>query len=506
MRIIKRLFIVFVGIILMMNMLSCSKVEKLQEPEIKPLVRIGDISISKDEFIRRAEYTIRPVYAKGNLNIHKKIILNSLIAEKLMAMEVDEDSLIQINKNLKNYITGRKNQAIRQMHYYNIGTKKAKVDPSQINEIFKKAGRKYQLIFLNMPNVKMANEFLTFIQNENMSFANGVKEITGDDNLPIKEINYNNAEISEIHEILYNSEIDKSRIYGPIKTMAGSVILFQVMTWIDTKVITDEQVKLRYNDVTEKVTRFEADKIYSKYVGDIMAGKRMDFNRDTFVRLAKLYGKLYSITNKINKELMNKEMWGKDANLKEIDTLQQGFDDLKNSVLLSLDGEDWTVEMFQQELNTHPLVFRKNDITGSEFPAQFRLAIADLIRDKFITEDAYQKGYDKLSSVQNYTDMWKDNVVSQYYRDKFLYEQKFDGNFSTDYLKAIHQKLNPLVDSLQQKYSDQIYIDTEMFNQITLTKIDLYAMQNNVPYPIVVPNFPVLTDDNKLDYGKKMND
>jgi len=499
-------FLTVVFIIVIISIVGCNKVDKLEEPKIVPLVKIGDITISKDEFIRRSEYTIRPIYAKGNLNIHKKIILNSLIAEKLMALEVNEDSLFQNNENLNNYITGRKNQAIRQMHYYNIGTKQVKIDSHEIARIYDKAGRKYQVVFLNMPSVKLAEEFLKFIKVEGVSFRDGVIEITGEDKLPIQEISYDNVEIPEIHEILFNSDIDKNQIYGPIKTLAGSSILFQVVTWKDTKVITDEQVKLRYSDVSEKVTRLEADKIYSEYVYELMSGRKMDFNRDTFIRLATLYGKLYSITNKNNKEMLNKEMWGKDADFQEIDTLQQGFEDLKNARLFSLDGENWTVEMFQQELNTHPLVFRKDDIKGSEFPAQFRFAIADLIRDKFITEDAYQKGYGDLNSVQTYTNMWQDNVTSQFYRDKYLHENNFDGNFSADYMKAINQHLNILTDSLQAKYSHQIYIDTDLFNDIQLTNIDLFAMQNNVPYPVVVPNFPILTNDNKLDYGNKIKD
>jgi len=253
-------FLTVVFIIVIISIVGCNKVDKLEEPKIVPLVKIGDITISKDEFIRRSEYTIRPIYAKGNLNIHKKIILNSLIAEKLMALEVNEDSLFQNNENLNNYITGRKNQAIRQMHYYNIGTKQVKIDSHEIARIYDKAGRKYQVVFLNMPSVKLAEEFLKFIKVEGVSFRDGVIEITGEDKLPIQEISYDNVEIPEIHEILFNSDIDKNQIYGPIKTLAGSSILFQVVTWKDTKVITDEQVKLRYSDVSEKVTRLEADK------------------------------------------------------------------------------------------------------------------------------------------------------------------------------------------------------------------------------------------------------
>jgi hypothetical protein len=45
----------------------------------------------------------------------------------------------------------------------------------------------------------------------------------------------------------------------------------------------------------------------------------------------------------------------------------------------------------------------------------------------------------------------------------------------------------------------------EAFEKIELTSTDMMVIQRGVPYPILVPSFPVITSDNKLDYGKKMN-
>ena len=65
--------------------------------------------------------------------------------------------------------------------------------------------------------------------------------------------------------------------------------------------------------------------------------------------------------------------------------------------------------------------------------------------------------------------------------------------------------MNPKIDSLQNVYSDQIEINMEAFEKIELTSTDMMVIQRGVPYPILVPSFPVITSDNKLDYGKKMN-
>ena len=65
--------------------------------------------------------------------------------------------------------------------------------------------------------------------------------------------------------------------------------------------------------------------------------------------------------------------------------------------------------------------------------------------------------------------------------------------------------MNPKIDSLQKIYSNQIEINMDAFEKINLTKTDMMVIQRGVPYPILVPSFPIVTSDNRLDYGTKSN-
>ena len=40
---------------------------------------------------------------------------------------------------------------------------------------------------------------------------------------------------------------------------------------------------------------------------------------------------------------------------------------------------------------------------------------------------------------------------------------------------------------------------------LKLTTTDMMVTQKGVPYPIVVPGFPIITTDDRLDYGSKLN-
>jgi len=148
------------------------------------------------------------------------------------------------------------------------------------------------------------------------------------------------------------------------------------------------------------------------------------------------------------------------------------------------------------------LVFRNPKMPKADFTNEFRLAVADLIRDVYTTHDAYQKGYDKDPRVIRDTAMWEDNILALYQQNKIL------KNVSRDNLTPItlvSKHLNPVISELREKYQDQIFIDTDAFEKIQLTSVDMFVIQKNMPFPVVVPQFPILTTHNKLDYGSKMN-
>ncbi len=65
--------------------------------------------------------------------------------------------------------------------------------------------------------------------------------------------------------------------------------------------------------------------------------------------------------------------------------------------------------------------------------------------------------------------------------------------------------MNPKIDSLQKAYSNDIEINMDAFEKIKLTNTDMMVIQRGVPYPILVPSFPIMTSDNKLDYGRNIN-
>ena len=126
------------------------------DPQLNILVKVGSRTITLQDFIRRAEYSIRPLYCRQANYIHKKIILNSLIAEKLFALEAEKAKVDLLDYGFfQSFIRGRSEQAMRQLHYYEEYYKQVELDSVAVLNAYKLAGRIVDITFLNFPDLKI---------------------------------------------------------------------------------------------------------------------------------------------------------------------------------------------------------------------------------------------------------------------------------------------------------------------------------------------------------------
>ena len=144
-------------LIILLCLLSCN-VEKTDE-ELDILAKVGDRIITMQDFIRRAEYAIRPLYCGQSNYIHKKIILNSLIAEKLFSFEAEKTKIDLLdNTRFQSFIRGHTEQAMRQMHYYEEFYSQIEPDSSIVSTAYKLAGRTVDVTYLHLPDLNTATQ------------------------------------------------------------------------------------------------------------------------------------------------------------------------------------------------------------------------------------------------------------------------------------------------------------------------------------------------------------
>ncbi|HDP67614.1 MAG TPA: hypothetical protein ENN20_03815 [Candidatus Marinimicrobia bacterium] len=482
---------------------ACSQPEPAIPPE-KILAKVGDRIITTDEFIRRAEYTIRPTYCRQDYYIHRKIVLNSLIAEKMLALEAGADNELVLNEEFRNYIKGRREQAMRQVYYLRKAWEKANPDTALVNKVYQLAGRKYQIHYLRLPDEATVAQFLHLHAMQNISFDSLAADLLNGAPIPQREISFKDDLSDEYQEIFYSEPLTKNQLLGPLQNPDGSWMIMQISGWTTEPAVSEWDIRQRYQDVYDKLKTQAANRVYSAEVARLMQGKKMELREQTFFRLAEILAPVYLKNLDDKKRAFNQRFWGANSEIELDPSWNADVEQIREEPLLDFDGKVWRVADLEKAIQSHPLVFRKRQISRREFPEQLKLAIADLLRDLRINTAAYQAGYDKLPEVENYTALWQDNLLAIYQRNRYLEKFGALAEFGKNYTRVIETVMNPIVDSLQVRYNDKIQINTEAFEKIQLTDIDLFAVQKGVAYPIVSPSFPLLTTDNKLDYGSRL--
>jgi len=232
------------------------------------------------------------------------------------------------------------------------------------------------------------------------------------------------------------------------------------------------------------------------YVEQLMSGKKMELSKAVYSSYASLAESYYLKDEEEKKKALNKAIWD-DVEQKELDNIDRHPEINPSDILFTYDNKEWTIKEFNDLLRSHPLVFRKRKMNKQEFSSQLKLAMADVLRDMEITKICYYKDLDNDWRVLSDRDQWHDAYASKRY-----IENRFRNEGGSQ--QELLEFFNTVIDSLQEVHSKKIKINMDAFENIDLTSTDMVVKHQGLPYPIVVPSFPIITTDDRLDYGSKL--
>jgi len=486
---------IFFGVLLLLLSTNCSN-KNISIPGLDVLAQVGNKIITKQDFIRRAEYTIRPDYCRQSNYIHKKIILNSLIAEKLTSIEMeDKDDVLLKSQNFHYYLQGRREQAMRKLYYYDNFYKNAYVSDSVVKNKYKLAGRTMDISYINLPDFKTVQEVKGLL-SQNITIEEIYSSIWRD-KIPSKKINFFDKEPDLIHEKLFVLSNKKNQIIGPFENEDGEFLIMKINGWSDTKFISTLEQEKTWKDVGVLVKEKEAKVNYLSFIRKMMSGKKIEFNKDVFEKYAYKASKIYLQDPIDKKDAINKLLWDEIENPKNI-ILQDDSGIKPNDVIMIFDDEKITVERLNRLIKSHPLVFRKRKISEGKFREELKLSLADLIRDVELNKKCHEQELHKDIRVKTNVDMWRDAYSSKRFMSSLKLANKLEN-------KMKYTFDNNVINYLQNKHSNIVKINTDMFEKIIITSTDMLVSERGLAYPFLVPSFPILTSDDRLDYGSKLN-
>ena len=441
------------------------------------LAKVGEKEILVSDFLKRAEYSPRPLYCRGNTKLDKRIILNSLIGEKLFSIDIDLD---QIPKEVDKYLEGRKNQKMREVLF-----KKINMDSEMQSEDFSH--------WFNLYPVEYDISYLSVFDNQKIediaSEINNGKDLheiyykySGANNIPTQlGMNIFNINNRSIREKLFKTQFDIGDIIGPFLTDDHITMFIQIDRTGKKIDLNPNSIYQKHEEIQSIINSHIAESSYQDYVKGLMNQMSFTLNPDIYFDFVELVKIWYS---EIDKNKKNNEY-------------ERSLSDIRlDTTLLTLNNQEYSISDVMNWIDTHPLVFRDGYYKNLNFSNQVKFALADLIRDNQLDARAIELKLDNEQSVISEYEMWYDNYCALELRDTILGEDSQLNSMSVD------KDLNEYFILLAQKYSNQIVIDVDLLDSISISSIDMITYNKTGPYKFVVPLFPIITNYHQFDYGQ----
>ncbi len=473
------------------------------------LAVIGDRIITQDEFIRRAEYTVRPPYCRGDSPRARSIVLNSLVAEKLYALEAGERNALSESPAFQSMIRGRKEQFMRRVFLDEVTKGKTTPEVSEFRSRTSVAGREYRLSFFTVSREKIgALKDWGAIAARSESF-NDLHEKTGGLGPPPQRIvSWKSSELPAVHNALFSGPLRKDQVIGPIDIGEDGYLMMRILDWSDRPAVSDQDVRERRESVRRKMEEEKKQAVWDDYVFGLMKGRKLEFQREPFEKMTELMRTLYTPDRKAGDRFsLDGSMPAESFSRRTADSILSEIrsNRMEGRPFFTFDGRTWTVSDFLKLTASHPLVFRKRRMRSGEFPEQFKLAVADLLRDEIVNRKAYDRGMDRLPAVQWETMMWSDALLAAYHRHRILKSRGAAADSAAGADRDPDRLLGVYTDSLFKAHSGRIGINIGALESIRLTRIDLVALNRDLPYIDAVPAFPAFTAKSRLDYGSRLD-
>jgi hypothetical protein len=481
---------IYISVIVSVLLLITCTVSKQDDAVI---ARVSDRTITRSEFQNRADLTVRPAYASGNSRRARNILLNTLIAEKILALEGQKDALIRDNERLINYVRGLKEQKMRELHFRHHALEKTEVPGDLVDVIADQARRTYDLEYfdINPRDHALVDSIFDILGRDSTQFETVFRNLYPKHALPRQRVNWQDVFHPDLFESLYLNRAEPGKIIGPVYDRDGRVLCLRVDGWRTTVTFAETDRHVIRRQVQNHLRIKKALMAYESIIAGIMQDKQLVFNREGLITLTNMLGPLYFENpagfNPLH-ELDPRRRWHQEM---QLDSLLGHGGTLAGGELLEIDGSKWSIAELIMQMQRRPLLFRRKHFPAKEFGPELALAIVDLVRDYYITAEAYRQGYDQNAEVRRTEQLWQDYFYAVLQREKLLAARIDSTEHTLDYLTT-------QVQNLRSQYTPLIEVNREAFEQTEISAINTLVFARDVPFPVVAPGFPVLTRDDTL--------
>lgn len=438
---------------------------KSEESDSELLARVGNRSITVEEFVKRVEFSTLPKGMSVENFQGRRDVLDLLVGEKLYAIEAEKKA-VQKDPVLRKKVRVIESAAIGRELYRDEVRKKVRVDEEEVREAYQRMKTKHIVRYIRTSSLEEAESWKGALDG-GIPFEKLLEEVFGES--AKQEFQRAEVEWGELEESLEDAvyELSVGDISSIIEASTGYYILM---------------LENRIQDVMLTEWEFESKR---KSVEKTLRQRKEAARSAEFVRLfmedkhVKLKGKPFSaMTAELEKQIdFDSEVEG-DSQPKiqmlaepELRLLQNQLVDVLDEVLVEFKGGSWTVVEFLEKLWLQEVLINRK--SPRAFRGGMQEAIRAMVRDELLAGEGYRRGLDRRASVRDEVKMWRDYFLYVFFKRRLRSQDMDERKVLQDLRNRVGVELN------EDKLRD-----------IELTKIPMIAVWTGFLRQLVVPMWP----------------
>jgi hypothetical protein len=427
------------------------------------VAEIGNLKITAEEFIY--SYEFGPAFPKKQKD-SKLTHLNYMINEKLLALEGVETGVMEkdypkdICKDIEFDL------AAEEMFKKEIAPNVV-INNSEIEKVIDKKQTEYEIRWLYSNDQNTIGYYFKSINsgsNFDSIFNNQLSDSVFLDDRQLKSSLYNiyvkNPRFAQIIDTLKSDVIS-----NPIHTDDGWYIIKIDNIWKNLITNETEYEKLKSESINA-ITKSKLDILSDQYVTELFTNEKPIIKRDVFNVLRSYLGKFILTPEKYSDWELDSKLDMALGNL----GLKRG-DKYPGLTLVECKSINLTLDDFiiWYKIREQNVKLFKDDLIG--FSKSLEDLVWLMVRDKLVTNQAYQKGYYKSDWVVKQSKWWKDKISYSAYRNELANSI----TLSSEELRLLTEKKKSQSEILSEELSKKI-----LYKILELKKKYKVTIKNNV--------------------------
>lgn len=374
------------------------------------VAEIGNLKITAEEFIY--SYEFGPAFPKKQKD-SKLTHLNYMINEKLLALEGFNTGVLQKEYSRDIYRDIESDLAAEEMFQKEIAPNVV-INDSEIDKVINKKQTEYQIRWIySNDKATIANYYKQIING--FSF-DSLFNIQIDDSMLLDDRQLTSSLFNiYLKNPVFAQIIDTLKpgvTSNPIHTNDGWYIIKIVNIWKTLITNQTEYEKLKFES-EQAITKSKLNVLSDEYVKNLFISGNPIIKRDVFNLLRSYLGKFILTPEKYSEwELDNKL----DVALNNLG-LNRG-EKYTGLTLVECETNNISLDEFiiWYRIREQDVKIIKNDLIG--YSKSLEDLVWLMVRDKLITDQAFQKGYNKSDWVIKQAGWWKDKIGYSAYRNE----------------------------------------------------------------------------------------